>query len=457
MNRREFFSTMNSALFASLITTPLIRNTCTETPIKVGYFKADVTPPLGSPSYPTYQPLETIETPLWAKGIILEDSQSRYVLCAFDWLGIGNESYYQFRNQIAQLVNTAPDHIFIHSVHQHTAPKCDESAYKIARAIENPPPCPSTEMFQTLFGNVLRAIEETLSNLVPCKTIQLAKVKVEKVASSRRIIQPDGTCKTRFSSCKDPELISAPEGYIDPFLRTVSFTATNGKPIARLHYYATHPQSFYGDKRVSYDFPGMAREEIEKEEGTPHIYFTGCAGDIAAGKYNDGTPEARQILFQRLLTAMQQAVISLEPDKPTPITIKTEPTRLGFRTDGDYAPEQLEAKLKDPQQSPNVRISCSATLAYQRRVEQIPIPISAIHIGPVSILSLPGEPMVDFQIFAQQCVPARHVLTAGYGDYSTAYICTEESFKQGGYEPSASRVAKNAESILKNAIYKVLT
>ena len=75
-----------------------------------------------------------------------------------------------------------------------------------------------------------------------------------------------------------------------------------------MHYYATHPQSFYGDPRVTYDFPGMAREELEKQEGVFQVYFTGCAGDVLVGKYNDGTPATRDELADRLLAGMEAAI-----------------------------------------------------------------------------------------------------------------------------------------------------
>jgi hypothetical protein len=37
----------------------------------------------------------------------------------------------------------------------------------------------------------------------------------------------------------DPQLL--PGGLIDPMLKTITF-ATGDTPLARLHYYATHPQ-----------------------------------------------------------------------------------------------------------------------------------------------------------------------------------------------------------------------
>jgi hypothetical protein len=54
------------------------------------------------------------------------------------------------------------------------------------------------------------------------------------------------------------------------------------------------------------DVPGLARKRLEKEEGIPHIYFTGCGGDVTAGKYNDGSPEARARLVDALEAGMSR-------------------------------------------------------------------------------------------------------------------------------------------------------
>lgn len=74
-------------------------------------------------------------------------------------------------------------------------------------------------------------------------------------------------------------------------LKTISFW--NGeKKLAALHYYATHPMSYYGDGMVTSDFVGTARERRTKDDGVPHVYFTGCGGNIAAGD-TDASKESR--------------------------------------------------------------------------------------------------------------------------------------------------------------------
>ena len=59
--------------------------------------------------------------------------------------------------------------------------------------------------------------------------------------------------------------------------------------------------SYYGDGRVSSDFCGLAREKRARDEpGVFQVYFTGCAGNVTAGKYNDGAKENRPVLRDRM-------------------------------------------------------------------------------------------------------------------------------------------------------------
>ncbi len=45
---------------------------------------------------------------------------------------------------------------------------------------------------------------------------------------------------------------------------------------------------------------------------------------------------------------------------------------------------------------------------------------------------------------------------AAYGDLGSGYLCTEAAFQEGGYEPTASHVAPQAEKVLKDAIRRLL-
>lgn len=175
-----------------------------------------------------------------AKGIIIEITKN------IDGCEIANHSYYRLCKLIADAVKTEPDAVFEHTDHQQITLMCDEDAFDIIATISNLSPCPKNEVFEEIFNRITHSVKNALSQLTSCDSIKIGSAKVEKVVSNRCISMPDGKIATRSSSCKDPKLIEAEEGLIDLYLRTLSFTSTQGKPMARLHYYATHPQSFIG-------------------------------------------------------------------------------------------------------------------------------------------------------------------------------------------------------------------
>jgi type II secretory pathway component GspD/PulD (secretin) len=85
--------------------------------------------------------------------------------------------------------------------------------------------------------------------------------RVDHVASNRRVRDAQGRIPGR-TSLAEPALRELPEGTIDPFVRTVTFSAAD-KPLVRLHYYATHPQVKYND--------GIAGSSITEGRTTPFI------------------------------------------------------------------------------------------------------------------------------------------------------------------------------------------
>jgi len=423
--------------------------------LRVAKFQCDATPPLGEAIYSSYQPLATVEHPLLAKGIVLDDHRRRYVLCAVDWCELCNSTHTLFRSKMAEAAGTEVARVAVQTIHQHTAPMGDGDAFKLLDQIENPPPHLAPAFFDEVSDRLAAAVKESLGRLEPFDSIGTGEAKVERVASSRRVPAEDGTIRVRWSSCRDPVLRAAPEGYIDPFLKTITL-ARGDKPLVRLHYYATHPQSFYGDPRASYDFPGMARETLQAKEGVFQIYFNGCGGDVTAGKYNDGSPQARDELAARLLAGMEASIASTRLVPATAIEWRTASVLLPLRTDPGYTVAESRATMANPKVNHSTRIYRGAMrVAFAERIEQ-PIELSSLAIGPVRILHLPGEAMVEFQLYAQRLMPGHFVATAAYGDCGPGYICTERAFEEGGYEPTDSLVAPQSESVLKTAIRQLL-
>ena len=232
--------------------------------LRIAVFEADITPPIGSPLCDALvMPAKEIVDPLSARGIIILSDEKPIVLCALDWVGIGNSGHQAFRVALAKAAGTTVDHVCVHCLHQHDAPGCDFQADEILFPFGL-----GGKLFDPIFarkaiGWVSAAAQKALQNPKTVTHLGIGKAKVEDVASNRRVMGPDGMVKyVRYSAAKDPNVRAEPEGLIDPYVRLLGFY-DGDKLLVSMTYYATHPQSYYGKGGVSYDFPGLARRLME--------------------------------------------------------------------------------------------------------------------------------------------------------------------------------------------------
>jgi hypothetical protein len=426
--------------------------------LRVATVDVDATPPVGSPV--AYALTQSVVDPLHAKAIVLlPRDQSPIVLFVVDWIGIANAGHDWWREGLAAAAGTTADRVAVHVVHQHDGAQCDRSVVALLSD-----PARVTPHFDEVFldrvkSNVEQAIRESLPRAQEVTHIGFGKGEVHQVASNRRLLGPDGkVAKMRFSSCRDAEAIAAPEGVIDPYVRLVSFW--NGdQALACLAYYATHPMSHYGKGDVSADFVGLARAAREQATHVPHLYFTGAGGNIAAGKYNDGSPEHRAVLADRMAEGMQKAweTTVRKPLEAGQVEWRVDPVLLPVGKHLDAA--KLKAKLADATTSDQDRFGAAADLAWLERCQAgRTIDLTCLRIGTISILHMPGELFVEYQLAAQAMHPDGEVCLAAYGEYGPGYIGTTRAYAEGGYETSepASRVAPEVEPLLMAALQRLL-
>ena len=432
------------------------------TDLSAATFKIDVTPPLGSPLCDALvKPASVVDDPLSARGLVLvPGGQQPIVLVAVDWVGIGNDGHDQWKRAIAEAAGTTPDRVAVHTLHQHDAPGCDFEAERIAGEHGLAGKIFDPQFATTVIERAATAAREALNHVQPISHIGAGQGKVEKVASTRRCLGPDGKVQyIRYTACTDPKVRDYPEGTIDPNAKAVSFW-TGEQPLAVLTYYATHPQSYYGQGRVSADFPGMARSMRESAlPGPMHIHFNGAGGNLGAGKYNDGSPANRAVLAGRLAAGMAAAWDATERFPVADALVQWDTREVALPPAAHLAEDSLLATI-DNQAAPELeRIVAVRHLAWLRRCrEGRTITISRLRIGKVDLLHLPGELFVEYQLAAQAMRPDSLVCTAAYGDYGPGYIGLARSYAEGGYETSyrASRVAPGVESVLTKAIAELM-
>lgn len=403
-------------------------------------FRFDVTPPVGHSLCGGWiKPVTAVDDSLEAIGIVLLGVGKPIVLCAVDWTGLLNEAHREWRAALAEAAGTTPERVAVQCVHQHNAPFACLGAEAIVKEQGDLPHIIDPDFFRTCLDRGRKAVVTSLKQGRRVSHVAAGQAQLLKVASNRRVSR-DGEGKVlamRGSSCKDPRLVVLPEGTIDPWLKTVAFYEGE-KKIAACHYYATHPMSYYGDGRVSSDFVGLARKQRQKDEpDCLHMYFTGCAGNIAAGKYNDGAPEVRPLLTRRIYDGILASEQALKRESIGTVRWQTQDILPAARAGVTAA--MLEEQIANKKNTVVARNRPAFQLAWLRRLEQkTPIVLSALHINELTLLHLPSECFIEYQLRTQESQPKRFIATAAYGDGGPWYIPTKDEYANGGYEVSVA-------------------
>lgn len=457
-SRREFLE-LGAAWSGAVLLGSACQPTWADSPkLEIACFRADVSPPNGHPLCGGWiKPVEGQDDTQEAIGLVLRGAGAPLVICSVDWTGLLNAAHVKWRETLAQAAGTTPDRVAVHCVHQHNAPfVCLESQRLCSQHDDLRSAVVDPMFFDSSLSRTAESLQKSLAASRPVTRIATSQAKVERIAGNRRFLNAEGKISDwRGSASKNPVHQELPEGLIDPQLKTVAFY-DGERRVAACHYYATHPMSYYGDGRVSSDFAGLARKRLqENDPDCTHLYFTGCAGNVAAGKYNDGTPLARRQLTDRLHAAMAESTRTLQPEPLERIAWQTQEIVPSPRS--SFAEEALRKEIAKRENGLANRIRPAMMLSWLRRCQaKVPVVLSAMHLNNATLLHLPAESFVEYQLRAQSFAPGRFVATAAYGDGGPWYVPVQEAYPQGGYEVGVAFSEPTIDDMLSQGIRRLV-
>jgi hypothetical protein len=427
--------------------------------LRLATFVAEVTPPLKHPCMGGgIAPVARIDDPLFAHGLVLLGAGKPVAVVAVDWCEIRNDAYERWRAAVAEAVKTEPQRVLVSCLHQHDAPIADLEAERILKAHKAAGSICDLDFHEQAVKRVAKAAADCLRKARRVNHLGTGQARVSEVASNRRYPGPDS--KPRFdrtSATRDAKAREQPEGTTDPWLKTLSFW-DGDKPLAALSCYATHPMSYYGKGGVSADFVGMARKRRQADDPAVfQVYASGCSGNVTAGKYNDGSPDNRPVLADKVYKAMAAAWKATERRPLKQIDFKTVSLRLEPRGGEGFTVEGLTKRLTTDAK-PFGQCLAALGLSWRKRADAghtIDVPV--LDFGPAQLLLLPAESYVEFQLQAQKLRPDSFVMTLGYGECAPGYIPTERAVEEkDGNLSDWCWVAPGAEKAMTKALEAAL-
>jgi hypothetical protein len=382
-----------------------------ESNLKAAAAKIDITPPAGTPVVGHVRAVNGVRDPLCAVLLLLDDGQTKAAIITLDLISAGGDITPRMRQAIGTAANIAPDHILVSTSHNHSGPGWSQNE-AWSRKVEE---------------QVAAATKKAASQIRPV-SIGYQEDTIDFNINRRQMI--GGRSVVRLN----------PDGPCDHRVKVLRFDDTHSAdPLAVIMHAVCHPCVFtWGDKwsppfpggypKMSADFPGEAKSFLERayDGKATALFLQGCAGDIRpnlpgfpyrCGDEADIRWTGRSLGCAAVRAADKSAIREETAKRPAVFPIRCATSRV--------------------------------TLPAAKSGGTVECELQAMKIGPYLLLTMPGEPMMQYGLHLEEAIADRAIpIVVGYSNGHIGYICTDQAFDEGGYEPNHSQSGRGSEQIL---------
>ncbi|MSS71564.1 MAG: hypothetical protein EXS64_08750 [Candidatus Latescibacteria bacterium] len=386
-----------------------------------------ITPPVGVhlQGYRREGPCEGVRDNLHARALVLDDGKTKTAVVGIDLIGLEYESVLRVRERVGALCDVPPGHVMISASHTHGGPAV---MYLAGDPMD---------------WDYLRTVERQIAGAVVMASRRMQPVRVgygEGTAAfnvNRRVVTPTGT-----------PMLPNPDGVVDRRVRVIRVDGEGFNPLAVLFCYTCHSTVLGGaNNRVSGDYPGAAERAVEQFYGlgTTAIFLPGCFGNIRPnlttpeGRFRAGSDEEVERIGRTLAAEVVRVSegVALEPRAPKGRRGKTGGLSVVssvFRL--PYLDLPSERKVKEMCRAAGERHGRMRDVPLERRKRGYAVlEISAMRIGDLSLVTLPGEVMLEIGQQVEAGLNGKAIVL-GYTNGNPGYLCTDRSYEEGGYEPT---------------------
>ncbi|MBZ5670276.1 MAG: neutral/alkaline non-lysosomal ceramidase N-terminal domain-containing protein [Acidobacteriia bacterium] len=391
--------------------------------MKAGVAKVDITPPTGVPLWGYFDRLTGAQgtlDPLYARVLVLEVGEKRLALVDLDYgRTFGPASIERIRAAARQ--SSGISYVLVQATHTHAGPVILD---------EQPSGVPAWET--AAIEKVDKAIQEAHQRAVEVRLG--AGYGQTYIGYNRRRVSPDGTVTMLWRN-----KTHVPTAPVDPTVSVLRIDTAEGKPLAVLVNYSCHPVVFGPDNlQYSADFPGVMTQTVEQAFGAnpPLCFFMqGAPGDINV--YDATTPLKEDAIGKRDWSGQHLGEEAARVAKAIHTEAVPDPS-LDFVE--DPLPFRLRWNLEKLRKGFMATYGADLFKNFSPRVrEDWQLPVATVLINKrLAMMTMPGEPFVEFQINWRDRCPVPDAFFLGYANGYYGYFPTLKAATEGGYGTASS-------------------
>jgi neutral ceramidase len=202
--------------------------------------------------------------------------------------------------------------------------------------------------------------------------------------------------------------------------------------------YACHATAL-SDYQIGGDWPGYAKEEIEKAHpGVTALFVQGCGAD------SNPLPRSSVELAQGYGKVLAEAVNEVLKSRMSPLTgpLNTVFERVGLPF--QKPPTRAELESKSAAGDKTAKLLLNVLDRDGKLIDRYPYPVQVWCFGRgLTFIALGGEVVVDYSLRLKSRHGWNNTWVAGYSNDVFAYIPSARVLKEGGYEGGAAMIGED--------------
>jgi hypothetical protein len=420
----------------------------------------DITPPLGiaMPGSFTERTARTVHDPLYANALVLRNSQNAVAFVSCDLIAIETETVAAIRNLASQASAIVPTQIHISATHTHAGPQVVRAFYGVGEI--------DAHYQELLVRQVASAVILAAERAAEAR-IGFGRGQEPSLVFNRRLAGVDGSVFMNFNTPKAQvgELGLRTLGPVDPAVDLIRVDRADGTPLAVFVNYGLHNAVAGGDA-ISAGFPAAMRTLLRKSLGDITVLFAeGPCGNVNHIDVENEVQFAGHEEAARIGTVLAGEVLKVWANvRPVPeveIRATSSLLRISDRPltgEVDHGPHAFG----NDREVIRAQYGREHEALLARPIEQVPVEVAAVALNEAVIVTNPSELFVEFGLAMRRQSPFPYTLPISLTNGYVGYVCTQQAFAEGGYEPRrtvfTSRLATDAgDKILQESLRLIST
>lgn len=408
--------------------------------MKVGFYEADITPPLGSiiPGDFAARYATEVLDPLYVRTVVVKNDETSLAIASVDACGITADITERIRKRVTEFIPMGPEQIMITATHAHGAGPTLNWGEEVVT---------DEHYLKDLVERTSDAIVHAWKKADESEMF-VGREEIHDISFVRVYRMKDGSLKTNPGSA-NKDKIDKPCSAIDPELYVLA--VKSGDVFAGgIINFATHPATI-ATTQITGDYISVLSREMKKIYGQQFVtvYINGTCGDInhinpfdentyidayktykrvgetIAKKASEAIGNAQSIADDKLAFAVSSVEVKLrKPDEERLIWAKRWFESLG---------DNLIESTPGSKNYINTFFALQTFLIQADKRTKRKIDLQVFKIGPCYIFGNPCQMFVKFGKKIKKACGNFCFVSAFANDYC-GYVPTPECMKEGVYE-----------------------